>query len=182
MNPYKFALWLFMGTVVMMFVALTSAYIVKQSYGDWINFKLPFFLWFNTLIIFVSSFTMHFSYFFLKKNNVKLFNIFLFFTFFLSILFLLGQYKVWKYLIANDIYFVGNPSGSFLYIFTGLHALHLLSGIFAIFFIWSLVLLNKKLNKKIEKKIIFKMELCSIYWHFLDFLWIYLFFFLIINH
>ena len=101
---------------------------------------------------------------------------------FLSILFLLGQYKVWKYLIANDIYFVGNPSGSFLYIFTGLHALHLLSGIFAIFFIWSLVLLNKKLNKKIEKKIIFKMELCSIYWHFLDFLWIYLFFFLIINH
>ena len=67
-NPYKFALWLFMGTIVMMFVALTSAYIVKQSYGDWLNFKLPNILWLNSLVIIIGSITMHLAYFFSKKK------------------------------------------------------------------------------------------------------------------
>jgi cytochrome c oxidase subunit 3 len=176
-NPYKFALWLFMGTIVMMFVALTSAYIVKQSYGDWLNFKLPNILWLNSLVIIVGSITMHLAYFFSKKKNIKLFNLFIFLTFLFSMIFLFGQYEVWKYLIGNDIYFVGNPSGSFLYIFIGLHGVHFLSGIIILTFIWFLVLKNG-----INKKVIFKIQMCITYWHFLGGLWLYLFFFLIINH
>lgn len=176
-NPYKFALWLFMGTIVMMFVALTSAYIVKQSYGDWLNFKLPNILWLNSLVIIISSVTMHLAYFFSKRKNIKLFNLFIFLTFLFSMIFLFGQYEVWKYLIGNDIYFVGNPSGSFLYIFIGLHGVHLLSGIIILTFIWFLVLKNG-----INKKVIFKIQMCITYWHFLGGLWLYLFFFLIINH
>ena len=64
-NTYKFILYLFMVTIVMMFTALTSAYIVKQSHGNWFYFKLPFVLWINSLIILFSSIFIQFSYFFL---------------------------------------------------------------------------------------------------------------------
>ena len=174
-HPSKFLLWLFIVTIIMMFIALTSAYIVKKSHGDWFNFDLPFLLWLNSFIIFLSSIFIQFSYFFLKKKKFFLFYFFLIFTLFLSFFFLFGQYNVWLNLMSQNVYFSGNPSGSFFYVFTGLHAIHLIIGIFSIIFILVYCLLN-------FKKKIFYLKMCATYWHFLGLLWIYLFLFLILNH
>lgn len=71
----------------------------------------------------------------------------------------------------NDTF---NISGSFLYLLSGLHVLHLLGGL-----IWLLVLLGLTFAGKISAQNLLPLELGSIYWHFLDILWVYLFLFLL---
>jgi cytochrome c oxidase subunit 3 len=84
------------------------------------------------------------------------------------------QWQGWVNLVQQDVYFVGNPSGSFMYVFTGLHALHLISGIVVLVFA-----LVAGFRSKINSKKLLQIEICTTYWHFLDGLWIYLFAFLI---
>jgi len=80
MHPLKFALWLFIVTVVMIFAALTSAYIVRQSEGNWLIFELPSIFLINTVILVSSSITMHLSYMAAKKNNFKQLKLFMILT------------------------------------------------------------------------------------------------------
>jgi cytochrome c oxidase subunit 3 len=70
-----------------------------------------------------------------------------------------------------------NPSGSFLYVITGLHAFHLITGI-----IYLLIILGASFQYNIHSKNMVRMEMCATYWHFLDILWLYLFAFLLLNH
>ena len=177
MNPHKFALWLLMVTIAMMFAALTSAYIVKKSGGQWLQYELPSILWANAVVLLLSSTTMQGAYFSAKKNRFKALKAYLLITLFLALLFLIGQYQAWKDLVAIDVYLVGNPAGSFIYIFTGLHAVHLISGIIFILFVLVAVL-----KKNVHSKRMLRIEMCTTYWHFLDALWLYLFSFLLLNH
>jgi cytochrome c oxidase subunit III len=95
----------------------------------------------------------------------------------LGLVFLVTQWYSWVALVERDVYFVGNPSGSFLYVFTGLHALHLISGV-----IFLIIVLISSFNYKVHSQNMARMEMCSTYWHFLGGLWIYLFMFLLLNH
>lgn len=95
----------------------------------------------------------------------------------LSIVFFIGQYEAWGALVDRDVFFVGNPSGSFLYVISGLHAFHLISGL-----IFILIMLFSAFKYKVHSKNMVKMEMCTTYWHFLDGLWVYLFIFLLLNH
>jgi len=176
-HPQKFALWLFLGTVVMLFAALTSAYIVKQAHGYWLQYKLPTILWFNSVIILLSSVTMQRAYMSAKQKKARAFNLYMLMTLLLALVFLAGQYQTWNNLVAAGVYFVGNPAGSFLYIFTGLHAVHLISGILAILFVWSTLWKKSMYNNPM-----LRIEMCTTYWHFLGALWVYLFLFLQLNH
>ena len=177
MHPKKFALWLFIVSIVMLFAALTSAYIVKQSDGNWLSFKLPGIFAVNTGVIVLSSLTMHLAYLAAKKDALERIKWLLLATVVLGLAFLAGQYVSWSALVDNNIFFVSNyASGSFIYVFTGLHGLHLVSGI-----VFLLITLVSLLRAKIHYKKLVQIEMCMTYWHFLGGLWVYLYIFLLFN-
>ncbi|SEG38334.1 cytochrome c oxidase subunit 3 [Algoriphagus boritolerans] len=177
MHPKKFALWLFMVSVVMVFAGLTSAYIVRQAEGNWLEYELPSIFWVTSGIAVASSLTLHWAYFSAKKDNFLNLKIGMLLTVLLGIAFLVGQWYSWVAMVDRDVFFVGNPSGSFLYVFTGLHAAHLISGV-----IFLIIVLISTLKLKVHSKAMDTMEMATTYWHFLGGLWLYLFMFLLLNH
>jgi len=175
MQPKKFGMWLFMASVMMLFMSLTSAYIVRQAEGNWVFFELPSLLYVTSVIIVLSSISMQLGYVWAKRDNAVTTKIMLLITSALGIAFLVGQFFGWKQLVENSIYLVGNPSGSFLYILTGLHGLHIISAV-----IFLLIMLNASFKGKVHSGNMIKMEMCTTYWHFLGGLWLYLFVFLLL--
>jgi cytochrome c oxidase subunit 3 len=175
MNPKKFAMWLFMVTVFMIFAALSSAYIVRQAEGNWVLFELPSLFWINTVVILTSSLTLHWAYVSAKRDNLELVKIATSITAALGVAFMAGQYLAWTKLVANSIHLVGNPSGSFVYIISGLHGAHVLGGV-----IYLLILLNSAFKFRVHSKSLNQIEMCATYWHFLGGLWLYLFLFLLL--
>lgn len=177
MHPKKFALWLFMVTVVMIFAGLTSAYIVRQSEGNWLEFELPAVFYYTSGIIIISSIFLHWAYLSAKRDNLIQLRIGMSIASILGLAFLIGQWYSFVALVDMDVYLVGNPAGSFLYIFTGLHALHLVSGV-----IFLIIVLISSFRYKVHSQSMVRMEMCVTYWHFLGGLWLYLFTFMLLNH
>lgn len=177
MHPKKFALWLFIVTVVMIFASMTSAYIVRQAEGNWLEFELPSIFWYSSGLIVLSSVSLHWAYLSAKRDSLDQVKTALGITVVLGLAFLVGQWYSWVALVDRDVYFVGNPSGSFLYVFTGLHALHLISGV-----IFLIIVLISSLRYEVHSRKMAQMEMCVTYWHFLGGLWLYLFLFLLLNH
>ena len=176
MHPKKFALWIFIASVIMIFAALTSAYIVRQSDGNWMMFDLPNSFWITSVIILISSGTMHWAYLAAKKDNLEATKIAITVTTILGFAFLIGQYMAWGDLVTRNVYFVGNPSGSFVYVLSGLHGLHIIGGL-----VFLLIVLVATFRFKVHAKNLAQIEMCATYWHFLDGLWLYLFVFLLLN-
>lgn len=175
MNPKKFAMWLFIGSVGMLFAALTSAYIVRQAEGNWLYFDLPQIFTISTVVIVLSSITMQWAYWSAKKDNLSMVKIMVTITSLLGLVFLVLQFEGWKALVAEQVYLVGNPSGSFLYIISGLHGLHLVSAV-----IYLLIVLVSTYRYKVHSQNLSQIEMCTTYWHFLGGLWLYLFVFLLL--
>ncbi len=176
MNPKKFAMWLFIMSVLMIFGALTSAYIVRQAEGNWLIFELPQLFWINTGVILISSITMHWAYLSAKRDSLESVKIATIVTTILGVLFLVGQFLAWGDLVGQKIYLVGNPSGSFVYIISGLHGLHIVGGV-----VFLLILLGSTFRYKVHSKSLNQIEMCATYWHFLGGLWLYLFVFLLLT-
>lgn len=174
MNPKKFILWLFIVSVVMLFASQTSAYLVRRAEGNWMEFQIPAIFTYSSIVLVLSSLSMQWAYFSAKKDNFRNLRIAISFTFALGMAFLWMQFQGWRELVAMNVYFVGNPSGSFFYVFTGLHGFHLISGLIVL-----LVALVSSFKMKVHSKRLTQLEICATYWHFLDLLWIYLFFFLL---
>ncbi|MDJ1500733.1 cytochrome c oxidase subunit 3 [Xanthocytophaga agilis] len=180
MNPKKFALWLFIVSIIMIFAAMSSAYIVRKGDGNWLEFELPQVFWTSSVIILLSSITMQWAHYSAKKDNLGMLKISMVITFLLGVAFIVAQYIGWQDLQQRHIWLGGatsNPSGSFLYIMTGLHIFHLVTGI-----VFLLLVLIATFRDEIHAKAMNRMDMCTTYWHFLDFLWVYLFIFLLINH
>ncbi len=179
MHPKKFALWLFIISIVMIFAALTSAYIVRQGDGNWLDFSLPSMFTVSTGLILASSLTMHLAYRFAKADNINMVKIAMTVTTILGIAFLVAQFIGWGQLVDNNVYFSDphTPAGSFIYVFTGLHGFHLITGV-----IFLIIVLFSAFRYKVHAKNMVQIEMCTTYWHFLDGLWIYLFLFLLMNH
>jgi len=176
MHPKKFALWIFIGSVVMVFAALTSAYMVRQADGNWMMFDLPDLFWITSVIILVSSGTMHWAYLAAKRDNLQATKIAISITTVLGIAFLIGQFLAWGELVKRNVYFVGNPSGSFVYVLSGLHGMHIIGGV-----VFLLIVLVAAFRYRVHSKNLAQVEMCATYWHFLDGLWLYLFVFLLLN-
>lgn len=180
MHPKKFALWLFLVSVIMIFAALTSYYIVRRAEGNWLEFELPDVFWFSTIVILLSSATMHWAYLAAKKDNFPQLKTAIVITTILGLIFLAGQFISWENLYARGIVFGGkqsNVAGSILYVLSGLHGLHLIGGV-----VFLAIVLFNCFNFKIHSKNLAQIQMCATYWHFLDFLWVYLFVFLLLNH
>jgi cytochrome c oxidase subunit 3 len=180
MHPKKFGLWIFMVSVVMVFGAFTSAYIVRQAEGNWLDFDLPPMFWLTTSIILMSSGTMQWAYISAKRDKIEMTKIAMAITTILGVAFLIGQWMGWSQLVAQGIHLVGRDSsavsGSFLYIISGVHAAHVISGV-----IFLSVVLAAVFKFKVHSKSLAQIEMCATYWHFLDGLWLYLFVFLLLN-
>ncbi|MBA9079016.1 cytochrome c oxidase subunit 3 [Rufibacter quisquiliarum] len=179
-NPLKFILWLLIVSILMMFAAFTSAYIVRREEGNWLEYDLPSVLLINTIILILSSVFMQWAYVSAKKDNIKNVRLGLILTFIAGTAFLIGQWEGWAELVRNNVFFGGstsNPAGSFLYVLTGVHAFHLVTGL-----IFLIIVVISALRYRVHSKNLTRIELCTIYWHFLGALWIYLYIFLTLNH
>ncbi|RIJ33421.1 cytochrome c oxidase subunit 3 [Pontibacter oryzae] len=180
LHPLKFSLWLIIISIIMMFAAFTSAYIVRREEGNWLEFDLPSILLVNTAVIILSSVSMQLAHNAAKKDNLGTLKTMLLITLVLGIAFLVGQWYGWADLVQHNIYFGGtgsNPSGSFLYVLTGVHGFHLITGL-----IFVLIVFLSSLKYKVHSKNMLRIQLCTVYWHFLGGLWLYLYIFLRINH
>lgn len=176
-HPKKFAMWLFIITVMMMFISLSSAYIVKRAEGDWLKIDFPKMFIATTIMIVISSVTMQLAYSSALKNNLLSLRVYLAVTGVLAVGFVVGQLLSWNELVSQDVFFVGNPAGSFVYVFTGLHAVHLIGGV-----IFLAIVLFNAFKYKVHSKSMVQIEMCATYWHFLGGLWLYLYLFLIYNN
>ncbi|MBP9197845.1 MAG: cytochrome c oxidase subunit 3, partial [Saprospiraceae bacterium] len=177
-HPHKFALWAAMASITMMFGAFTSAYIVKQAAGNWLEFAMPNEFYLSTLMILVSSITLHISFKAFKSGMESRYKLFLSITLLAGLGFVVLQYFGWTSLYKIGVDLKGNVSGSFFYLLSGIHALHVLGGIAALLVA---VLHAYTLKFKVTDQRINRFDLVVNYWHFVDFLWIYLFIFLLIS-
>jgi cytochrome c oxidase subunit 3 len=176
MHPKKFAMWLFIVSICMIFAAMTSGYIVRQAEGNWRLFELPsLFLW-SSVVLIASSGTMQWSYMNAKKDEISRVKGGIVVTLLLGITFLFMQWEGWMALVDINVHFsFSNPSESFLYVLTGLHAFHLVTGL-----IFIIIVLISTFQEKVHAKSLVQLEMCTTYWHFLDGLWLYLYIFLLI--
>jgi cytochrome c oxidase subunit 3 len=175
-HPYQFYLWGGLGSIVMMFAGLTSAYIVKKSQANWLDFDLPNIFLVSTGVILLSSFTIQMAVKKFKEQNENQYRGFLAITAIFGILFIVLQIQGFMQLEANSIALTGarsNSAASFLFVITGLHLLHVIGGVIA------LIVVNlKAFSAKTDKNNDLPVKLLSNYWHFVDILWVYLFVFL----
>ncbi len=170
-------LYLAMGSMFMIFAAFTSAYIVRQQKGDWMIFDMPQIFYISTAVILLSSVTMNWAVTSAKKNDLANLKRASFITLLLGLGFVICQVLGWSVLFNEKIVFAGkfsNASGSFFYVITGIHLMHLLGGIIALFVVWI-----KSTQQKYNSENLLGVSLCAIFWHFLDILWILLFLFLL---
>jgi cytochrome c oxidase subunit 3 len=176
-HPQKFALWLAMASITMMFGAFTSAYIVKHAAGNWLDFRLPDIFFISTMVLLISSITLESSYRSFVKGNEKAYKYLLVISGILGIAFVTCQYMGWSELFSIGIDLKGNPSGSFLYLITGVHAAHILGGVAAI----TVACIHAfSLKYKVTDQRKHRFQLVVQYWHFVDLLWIYLLLFLLL--
>ncbi len=174
-HPHKFTLWVAIGSILMMFAGLTSAYIVKRSQASWLMLEIPVIFWYSTAAILASSVTVQLSLKALKAREMMAYKRWLMITAVLGVLFLVLQIVGFKQFGANDIRLIGagsNASYSFLLAISGLHGLHVLGGVIAL-----VVIAIQALRVSTRNYNTVPLEVAATYWHFVDALWIYLFIF-----
>ncbi|MCB0583949.1 MAG: cytochrome c oxidase subunit 3, partial [Phaeodactylibacter sp.] len=138
---------------------------------NWLEFRLPDLFYVSTGVILLSSISLHSSYLAFTRGNTRIYRLLLAATLILGLAFVVLQYKGWQALAAIGVELTTNPSGSFVYVISGVHAAHVLGGIAALILaILHAFLLQHRITP--ARKLRFEMTL--IYWHFVDFLWVYL--------
>jgi cytochrome c oxidase subunit 3 len=168
-------LWVAMISMVMFFAGLTSAYVISMKREDWVDFDLPQAFFVSTVLIVLSSITLFLSRNFLKKDKRQLSLIFLLITLALGIGFIWQQYVGFNQLKSIGLFFTGpesTVSTSFIIGITFMHVLHILAGVIVL-----LVVIYNHFKYKYKPNDLLGFELGAIFWHFVDLLWIYLFFF-----
>ena len=168
-------LWVSMISMVMFFAGLTSAYVISMKRDDWVSFDLPQAFYVSTVLIVASSITIFLSQRFLKQNKRQLSLIMVVITLLLGIGFIWQQYVGFHQLKSIGLFFTGpesTVSTSFIIGITFMHVLHLLAGVIVLF-----VVIYNHFKYKYKSDDMLGFELGAIFWHFVDILWIYLFFF-----
>lgn len=173
----KMLLWFSMAGMTMMFAGLTSAYVVSTSREDWIEGLglPPIFLW-STVVIVLSSIALIFTVRAVKRGQHGLASILLTLAFVLGFLFGFLQIKGFTDIVAEGYYPAGGSSTinvSFYYVIIFAHLLHVLSGLIVLS-----VLIYNHFKKRYNPQQTLGLEIGTTFWHFLDFIWIYLFLFM----
>lgn len=176
-RSYKLILLFAMVSMTMMFAGLTSAFVVSKSRVDWLkDFELPTAFYYSTLVIMGCSVTFYLAKKAIQKDRKSATTTFLFATLALGILFVILQFVGFGQIVENGYYFTGTESSittTFLYIVTVVHLIHLAGGLISL-----LIIIYNHFKQKYNSTQTLGIELGAMYWHFLDFLWVYLFVFL----
>lgn len=168
--PERVALWVFLAVASVIFSMFTVSYYIRMTLPDWTPLSEPAQLWVNTGLLVVSSVLFQ-----LARNKVNqeapknLLSTFVAGGVF-AILFIFGQFMAWQGLQEQGIYLTPNPAASFFYLLTGVHAVHLLGGLW----VWSKSSIRLMSGAKTED-VKLNVELCTLYWHFLLVVWLVLF-------
>ena len=171
-HPHKFTLWIGIGSIIMMFAGLTSAYIVKREQPGWTSFDIPVAFYYSTAVILISSFTIQLALKAFRDREIPKYKNLVSATAVLGVLFVLLQWIGFSSLWKTGINFKGSGAGQFLYIIAGLHVLHIVGGLLAL-----ATLFIRTRNTRVRSYNSVPIELVSTYWHFVDILWLYLFVF-----
>ncbi len=178
LQPKKFILWLFIVSSIIFFAGLTSGFIVYTGdAGKTLNVQLPNVFIYSTAVIILSSLTLHWSFLQAKKLRFTQQRIGLWLTFILGVVFISLQIYGWTVWTNLGVFFINsNASISFVYAFTFLHIIHIIAGLIIL-----ITALIGSYGNLPNVKNTFRMEISSIFWHFVDILWIYLYLFLLLN-
>ena len=174
-HPQRFIMWIAIGSIVMMFAGMTSAYIVKKNQGNWLAIELPVVFWYSTAVILVSSVTMYLANTALRAGKISFYKSLITITAILGVTFVIMQWEGFKDLETRGIALIGpqsNSASSFLFVITGLHMLHVLGGVIAL-----IVTFFKSFWVQEGQTNLVPTQIVATYWHFVDVLWIYLFIF-----
>jgi cytochrome c oxidase subunit 3 len=176
-RSYKLILLFAMLSMTMMFAGLTSAFVVSKSRGDWLqNFEIPSAFYFSTLVIILCSVGFVFAKKAIRKDDRKTTTTLLLAILALGLLFVYLQFQGFAEIVNRGYFFTGpesNVTTTFLYVVTVTHLAHLFGGIISL-----LIIIYNHFKQKYNSGQLLGIELGAMYWHFLDFLWIYLFLFL----
>jgi cytochrome c oxidase subunit 3 len=179
LNAKKFSMWIFIFTSFMFFAALSSGFIVYSGgKGHGLDVILPRAFMYSTAVILISSATLYIASNAAKQLQFTRQRLFLWITLFLGLAFFAIQVYAWYVLTYKMGVYFSNPNAArtFIYVFSGMHLVHIIAGL--------LILVNVMLasyRNIPQVKNLFKMEMASIFWHFLDIIWIYLYVFLLLN-
>ena len=174
---YRIGVWVGLASIIMLFAALTSAYVFRAGGRGWQTSSVPPLLWVSTALILASSATFELARRGLKRNAADAYRRWLFASLALGLGFLASQILAWRQLVAQGVYFASNPHSSFFYVLTSLHALHLAGGVAALAYllvrtadVW-----RASAGKSADPTLSAKADAVGVYWHFMDGLWVYLF-------
>jgi cytochrome c oxidase subunit 3 len=182
LSPVRTGVWVGIGAITMSFAAYTSAMVVREgAAADWQHIRLPSLIYVNTLVLLLSSVTLYlgetrvrWSWLRAASDESSARGVrpeglhWLDLTLVLGLLFLAGQILVWRDLAGRGLYLATSPNSSFLYVFTALHAVHLLGGILAMGYL--LLRIRGGSDAPPDQA----LSGVSLYWHFMDVLWLYL--------
>jgi len=175
-EKYRIGMWVGLASILMLFVALTSAYIVRSvpalGGGDngWLPIEMPLVLWLNTGVLLLSSVSIEMARIALKRNEYGRFKSWITLTTIFGVAFLAGQLIAWRQLAAQGVFINSHPHSSFFYLLTSLHGLHLLGGVIALAYV-TVAAFRMRIGFKRRTAV----DVTAIYWHFMDGLWVYLF-------
>ncbi|MBL7753536.1 MAG: cytochrome c oxidase subunit 3 [Chitinophagaceae bacterium] len=179
-HPHKMLMYIAIASICMMFAGWTSAFMVRKAQGNWLIFTMPISFWISTGVVLLSSFTMHWSVRSFKERQMTRYRQLITLTAVLGVLFMVlqfaGFYEMHRVGITLPSVAEG-VSGSFIYVISGVHLLHMLGGVIALL-VYFLVA-NFRRNTKVYSST--GLEILATYWHFVDILWVYLFLFFFIN-
>jgi cytochrome c oxidase subunit 3 len=174
-NSYRLGMWVGIASILMLFTALSSAYIVRAaSSSDWQPLAMPRILLLSSVLILISSGTLEAARHNLKRAAVGGYKSWLLLTVVLGLGFLASQLVAWRQLAKQGVYVASNPHSSFFYVLTAAHGVHLLGGLAALAYL-SLRSRAPQDDRVATTRAQAKADAVTLYWHFMDFLWIYLF-------
>ena len=179
-HPHKLLMWIGIASICMMFSGWTSAFLVRKAQGNWLLFSMPTSFWISTGVVILSSFTMFLAIKEFKKSNFTKFKLLFNTTTLLGIAFMVLQFMGFKEMQKAGLNLASSAegvSGSFIYVISSVHILHMLGGVIA------MIIMNFVIKYRIKNNNLSSngLEILGTYWHFVDVLWIYLFLFFLIN-
>lgn len=169
--PARVGLWLFLAVITSFFGLLISAYGMRIQFWDWRPLAQPSLLWLNTAMLIASSAAFQWTRKRAKRGDAKGVKAGLLASGLFAFAFLAGQLLAWQQLNASGQFAASDAAIAFFYLFTGLHGLHLLGGLF----VWGKTTVRIWLGAAGLSELRLSIELCSVYWHFLLLVWLVLF-------
>jgi cytochrome c oxidase subunit III len=166
----RLAMWLAIASISVLFIAPTTAYVILITGKKWTPLPIPWPIWMSTIALLASSATLELASRALRSDLKEQFKKWLWITTVLGITFLFGQVLAWQHLVAQKVYLQSRQHSTFFFLLTALHGIHLLGGIFAMFYVVVGALRNRFSAEKRTA-----VDVTALYWHFMDLLWIYLF-------